>query len=390
MARGSYRKTSSGKWEVRYYDTHGKQRSKGGFRTKGDAETWHDRIMREQASGVDHTSDLTFEQLVEDYLASHEASPARIEALTGRLKHATRDFGKVRVVDLSPRRIAMWRASGMSENTRHDAFAAVKQVLEAAVVWRIIPINPAKGIKNPAPKPQEMSVIPDWQTVLELEAAMPVHYHGMLVALVGTGLRPQEWTKLRWEHVDLDAKVLRLPIQVVKPKTPSRNVPLRDSVVDALASRERAAGLVFTTEQGHPIDIRNWRKREWARAQRTVNAKRRGQGRDELPALRPYDMRHTYATWALRAGMNTFALAKRMGTSVKMIDATYGHFAADSEDHERAMLNAFDQLSTENLVYPTVDLGAGNTGSSQELAALPVSNDLMLVEGLQSVANYRK
>jgi hypothetical protein len=31
-----------------------------------------------------------------------------------------------------------------------------------------------------------------------------------------------------------------------------------------------------------------------------------------------------------------------MGTSVAMIDRTYGHLAADAEDYERGLLDAFD------------------------------------------------
>ena len=31
-----------------------------------------------------------------------------------------------------------------------------------------------------------------------------------------------------------------------------------------------------------------------------------------------------------------------MGTSVKMIDATYGHLVADAEAYERDLLNAYD------------------------------------------------
>ena len=42
---------------------------------------------------------------------------------------------------------------------------------------------------------------------------------------------------------------------------------------------------------------------------------------------RIYDMRHTFATWSLAAGMSIFTLARRMGTSVQMTDATYGHLA---------------------------------------------------------------
>jgi hypothetical protein len=57
---------------------------------------------------------------------------------------------------------------------------------------------------------------------------------------------------------------------------------------------------------------------------------------------RIYDMRHTFATWSLAAGMSIFTLARRMGTSVQMIDATYGHLARDAEDQDRGLLDAFD------------------------------------------------
>lgn len=58
---------------------------------------------------------------------------------------------------------------------------------------------------------------------------------------------------------------------------------------------------------------------------------------------RIYDLRHTYATWSLAAGINIFTLARRMGTSVQMIDRTYGHLAANADDHERALLDGYDE-----------------------------------------------
>ena len=58
---------------------------------------------------------------------------------------------------------------------------------------------------------------------------------------------------------------------------------------------------------------------------------------------RIYDMRHTFATWSLAAGMSIFTLSRRMGTSVQMIDVTYGHLARDAEDHDRELLDAYDR-----------------------------------------------
>ncbi len=53
-------------------------------------------------------------------------------------------------------------------------------------------------------------------------------------------------------------------------------------------------------------------------------------------------MRHTFATWSLAAGMSIFTLARRMGTSVQVIDATYGHLARDADEHDRELLDAYD------------------------------------------------
>jgi integrase len=49
-------------------------------------------------------------------------------------------------------------------------------------------------------------------------------------------------------------------------------------------------------------------------------------------------MRHTHASFALAAGVSIFDLARLMGTSVKVIDETYGHLVRDSHDRVRQAL----------------------------------------------------
>jgi hypothetical protein len=51
------------------------------------------------------------------------------------------------------------------------------------------------------------------------------------------------------------------------------------------------------------------------------------------------DLRHTCATFALRAGVPVFALSRFMGTSIAMIDH-YGHLAVDSYQHAISLLDA--------------------------------------------------
>ena len=79
-------------------------------------------------------------------------------------------------------------------------------------------------------------------------------------------------------------------------------------------------------------------RRHWKPVQKAA-------GTDPLRDL--YDLRHTYATFALRAGVPVFALSRFMGTSIAMIDLHYGHLAVDS--HEDAV-SLMDALALEKAV----------------------------------------
>jgi hypothetical protein len=59
------------------------------------------------------------------------------------------------------------------------------------------------------------------------------------------------------------------------------------------------------------------------------------------------DLRHTYATFALRAGVSVFAVSRFMGSSIAMIDYHHGHLARDSREHAVSLL---DSLAIERAV----------------------------------------
>jgi integrase len=181
-------------------------------------------------------------------------------------------------------------------------------------------------------------------------------YGPLVVFCVGTGVRPEEAFGADWTAIDLRAGVFTVRRAFAKGRLKTytktersrRRVPLRAKVVAALQTLPDREGIVFPSAGGGRIEINNFRSREWVPALKAAGIEHR----------RIYDMRHTFATWSLAAGMSIFTLARRMGTSVQMIDKTYGHLAQDAEDQDCGLLDAYDTASDArgHVVGTTSDL----------------------------------
>jgi integrase len=230
----------------------------------------------------------------------------------------------------------------MPETMRQGAHRALRQVLTAAVRWRWIDQNVATDVPNPMHARAEFDPFESWDEVMALACDLGL-YGPLVVVCVGTGLRPEEAFGADWTAIDLQAGVFTVHNAFAKGRLKTyakterfrRRVLPRAEVVAALDRLPHREGIVFPSAGGGRVDINNFRSREWVPTLKAAGIEHR----------RIYDMRHTFATWSLAAGMSIFTLARRMGTSVQMIDSTYGHLAQDAEDQDRGLLDAYDAAS---------------------------------------------
>ena len=151
---------------------------------------------------------------------------------------------------------------------------------------------------------------------------------------LATGLRRGELLSLKWEDIDFENKVITVRRQIVhvkgetkesplKTKNTYRTVAISTDVVDLLREkRTHDSGFskyVFPSPNGGPQDpdsVRPMFLRILARA-----------GLDEL---RFHDLRHTFATMAIRSGVDMKTLSEMMGHySVAFTLDTYGHVMED-------------------------------------------------------------
>jgi integrase len=337
--RGSAYRTRTG-WGVRWRE-HGTRRFRSGFRSKSQAFAYYrDEVAPRLGIGV--APDLTLADLVERFLAAHEGDPRTIRTLRERLKRPLDAFGDRRLSDLerSVADIAAWQ-SQLPGGYRPQIVAAFSQAMRQAVAWKLVGSNPvaaARTGKRRVAKRRE--IVPFTRDEVDrIAVELGPHVGPMIVFAAETGLRPAELAALEWRDVDCDQSVVHVRRvvaagRVKEPKTERsrRRVPLTTRAGDALDSLPRRIDtrLVFPAPRGGHLDMHNLARRDWHPALDAAG----------LPPRRLYDLRHSFASNALAAGISLYELSRYMGASVRVLEMHYAHLVRDAENVARGKLDA--------------------------------------------------
>jgi hypothetical protein len=192
---------------------------------------------------------------------------------------------------------------------RFEATQALRQVLARAVAWGMIDVNPAKqGVDNPQRRRTDKRPFESWAQLAAVASRLGECSGALVMFAAATGLRPGEWIALERRDIDLAARVVYVRrayrngrLKCTKTEGSVRAVPLQEIALDAIARLPTRADtdLLFPSLRGTYFDLHNFRTREWKPAQLAVGI---------TPLRRVYDLRHTFATFALRAGISTFDL----------------------------------------------------------------------------------
>jgi integrase len=240
-------------------------------------------------------------------------------------KHLLSDFGRyigkrLLVNQLKPFHVTQWLAthSKWNDTTQHDAVGAVKRAINWNIRQGYINQSPTNGIERPASKRREVTIEPDqWQQILnEVRDRAFLDY---LEILWETGCRPQEARLLEARHCDPNGRRWIYPASESKTKKFPRVVYLNDNAfkITARLLKENRHGHIFRNSKGQPWTSNGIRCRF-----------RRLQTKLRFPGLCAYAIRHTFATEALKNGVDPVTLATLMGHSdVTMLARTYQHLA---------------------------------------------------------------
>ncbi|WP_293914249.1 tyrosine-type recombinase/integrase [Deinococcus sp.] len=275
----------------------------------------------------------------------------------------------------------------MSRSTLGRTLTRLRGVFKEAVADQIIYVNPMDGVKLPKISVNETASV----KALSPDQAARLHGIGLtlydaglcrlwpaLFLSLGMGLRRGEVMGLKWADVDLDRGTLRIRqtrvmdvqgIVTGNPKTTNSRRELHmPASVSALLRRHRVAqdaeratagpewqsgGVLFATALGewtHPDNLNralsavlSWTEPTraaqdgqgsvWTRVPRDLRdaLKVAVVAGERLPDISPHDLRHTYATLALRHGVPVEVVSKNLGHGSPAITLTVYRHVLDDE-----------------------------------------------------------
>ncbi len=183
------------------------------------------------------------------------------------------------------------------------------------------------------------------------------------------GLRDSEIDSLRWRHVDFGARILQAP--GTKTRGAWRKIPIGSELLAALEAAARRAEAT-----GAGLDdavVESWTnvRRDLGIALTTYveggPRRRRPKGAPPRPLglrLSPNDLRRTFASWLVQAGVPLLVVARLLGhSSTRMVERVYGHLS------DASYRDAIDKLpgcaaGVQHTVRSTVPSGTRGTPSN--------------------------
>lgn len=207
------------------------------------------------------------------------------------------------------------KQAGKAQSTIHRRISLLRSIMNWG--WRegLLPeqierwsIPKGKNRRTPPPTISELSAL--------LRAASP-HIRRVILLGIYTGARvgPSELFSLTWDDVDLAHGVISMPSANKGGRLAKRDVPIRKELLPLLAQWQRQDGdcPYVISWAGKPV-------RKIGSAWKTAIRKA------GIRPFRPYDLRHAYATYAIRSGVDLKTSAEIMGhESARMILDVYEH-----------------------------------------------------------------
>ena len=303
-----------------------------GFATEEDARAFEEslqviaqkekELLKRRKRGRVSSEKIKVCDLLEQYLAAL-VNPTTKKQNRYHAAHLINAFGQRQAsrlkADDALAFMAAQEARGVARITATRRLSILRAALNWGVAMRILTTNPLKELRLQRDKPKQL----DPPTRAEARAIFAVasqHVQRVLILGLHTGARvgPSELFRLRWKDIELEEGLLWMPCaQKNRKRDARREVPISPHIMPALNAwrkQDMKEGQEYVIHYGGK-PVRSISK-AWHGALRRAGISRR---------IRPYDLRHCFASTLLAEQADSKSVAEIMWHDVKMLLSTYQH-----------------------------------------------------------------
>lgn len=358
MARVFKMKSRDG-WWIDYTDPQGKRiRIKSHSPYKEGAER-EKNIIQDKIARGEYTEGIEknplFEEAAAEYQSWSNANKAPASALrdTTSIKALSHTFNGHQLRDISPKLIEDYKTQRVKVRehaTVNRELACLRSLYNRAIVWGYAIDNPVKGVKFF----KETMGLPRFLSMEECQRLLSAseklqgwnkttpYLKAIILTGLHTGLRKSNIMGLRWDQVDLKNRLITVP----RTKNGEfHSIPISDTLLEELRKllRQRLQGAEWVFAAPGKEAQRDLRK-AWERAKKEAGIDKR---------FRFHDLRHTFASHKVMAGVDLRTVQVLMGHKDITMTLRYAHL---SPQHLHDAINSFPK---DDVIKNGKDLAAG-------------------------------
>ena len=304
-----------------------------------DAREQARNVLTASRKGIDAAAELeraraapTIKTLAAKFMETHagKLKPGTVtnyRILWGR--HIIPKIGTLKVADL--KRADIQRLHHAMEATPHNANRALEVISKAMNLaevwgWRDEGTNPARHVKAYQEQHRQRTLTDSelrrlWAELDSLEHQQQVPAAQAIKLLLLTGCRVGEWLSARWNWIDWERQLLKLP----DSKTGARDIHLPADAVAILRALPRSSVYILPGTTGGQI---GGIQKIWQRIRTKCG----------LADVRLHDLRHTVGSLGHRAGLTQRQIADLLGHRQM---ATTARYINSADEHKRETVEAW-------------------------------------------------
>ena len=235
---------------------------------------------------------------------------------------------------------------GISQSTVYHRVSILRRALNWAVENLMLEVNPLQGLRLPRSRSRRIAPPTPMEIRAMLNVAAPHIQRIIILGLfMGPRIGPSELFRLKWKDVDFSMAMCRMPCAAKNRQEDGRDIPIRKgltAIMEAWYRKDKEKDIAYVISWGGR-KVRNI-NRAWHSALHRAGIERR---------IRPYDLRHAFATYALAGAADIGSVASIMGhADASMILKTYQHV---QDTQKRAAVEAVsDVFGMKNMLREAI------------------------------------